>query len=205
MRELTTDWDDRVDVDTCLPVGVVLAVSIPFICILVSTVLSPTFRWEAHALSHLGVTESGVGTATTVYLFNGGLIVGGLLGAVTATLLYRTRPRRRDRWIAVFLLILFLLLALVGVFPTGHPLHVPVAGAFFVWVTAVTWTDARIQWLVGNQQWAVAAFAAGLSNILVWVSWFTFAPDPGALAIPELLATLAFGAWLFGFAYRLSR
>ena len=95
------------------------AVIVTMTAILLATLVSPAFAWTDNALSDLGVTGTDAGTGTTVLLFNGGLIVGGVLGVGFAVALARLRPTWPGRIVAGLFALTMVLMGLVGVFPSG--------------------------------------------------------------------------------------
>lgn len=165
-------------VGTSAGVGTLLA-------IVAATALAPWFSWSASALSDLGVAR---GTAP---LFNGALLLGGLLALPYAWAL----RRREDGHVpvsAVTFALAVLSMAGVGAFPAGTPLHVPMALAFYLLLTATLVADGvrRRRSPTGR-----AALAAAAVHVLGWAAWLAgVRPGPG-LALPELLGALLFVAW----------
>ncbi|MEF8937449.1 MAG: DUF998 domain-containing protein [Halovenus sp.] len=164
-------------------------------CTLVATLLSPSFAWRENALSNLGVTATDAGTTVTVLLFNGGLIVGGLLGLVFCAVLYRGATGRFHRIVAVLLSLTLVLMALVGVFPQDTAPHFPVASGFYLMITITLWVDALAWRSGGNGAWAVRSGLAGTANILTWIVWVA-AGTPWGLAVPEIIGAVIFGTWV---------
>jgi len=164
-----------------------LATPLTIGAILAATAVSPTFSWTGSALSDLGVAA---GTAT---LFNGGLILGGLLGLAYAVALVRSTEGVAGAALVAAYVAALLGLAGVGLFPSGRRLHFPAAATFYLGGTAAMVADgaARPRTRAG----AAALTAAGL-HLLGWALWLRgVRPGPG-LALPELWGALLFGAWL---------
>ena len=179
-----------------LPYVAVAAILVTFGSILLATVVADGFVWTEHALSDLGVTTSEPGTDTTVLLFNGGLITGGIVGVVF--------ERRADRLVAAVAVVAFAALGLIGVFPTGEPLHLPVAITHFLFISVLLGTEGVVRYRVGEHRWGIASVAGAIANALVWTIWFLVRSDPFVgIAIPELLGALVFAVWLPVFAARL--
>jgi len=128
-------------------------------------------------------------------LFNGGLIVGGLLGLVFCALLYRVASGRVHRTVAGLLSLTLVLMALVGVFPQGTAPHFPVASGFYLMITISLWVDALAWRTAGNGEWAVRSALAGSTNILMWLVWVA-AGTPWGLAVPEIIGAVIFGTWV---------
>jgi hypothetical membrane protein len=184
----------------------VVAVGVTLGCTLLATQVSPSFAWTEHALSNLGVAWTDAGTTTTVLLFNGGLITGGLLGVTVAVQLYRQNRRREDQVVIVLAAAALALMGLVGVFPQGTTPHFPVAIGFFLLISATLWAEGVLQYRAGRRRWAGLSVAGGTANILAWVVWLTVVETPSeGLAVPEMVGAVIFGGWLLALAVRLSR
>ena len=164
-------------------------------CTLLATLVSPSFAWQENALSNLGVTATDAGTTVTVVLFNGGLILGGVLGLVFTWLLYRTATGRLSRFVAVSLSLTLVLMALVGVFPQGTAPHFPVASGFYLMITISLWVDALAWRSAGNGEWAIRSGLAGTANILTWIVWVATGA-PWGLAVPEIIGAVIFATWV---------
>ena len=169
--------------------------------ILGGVALAPWFDWTTNALSDLGAA----GRATRP-VFNGGLILGGVLGVVVGGWLARTR-RGLARVGGVAFVVTMCLRAGIGLFPVGTPPHTPVAIAYFVGV-------AVSLWLVGfgaiRASDAVAlddarlALAGGTLVPAVWLSWgFLWNESIPGLAIPEVLSSLGLLAYFGAVGARL--
>ncbi|ERH09811.1 MAG: putative membrane protein [halophilic archaeon J07HX64] len=183
----------------------VIAVTTTVGSILLATVLSPGFAWRENALSNLGVVRTDAGTATTAVLFNGGLVIGGVIGVVVTVTLYRRVTGSGDQVVAVLAGAALTLMGLVGVFTQGHPLHFPVAVSFFLLVSVVMWVDGGVRYRGGSRRRAGLAVAGGVANVLCWVVWVTVVTDPSSgLAIPEMVGAGLFGVWLLAATVRLS-
>jgi len=163
------------------------------VSVLAATLVSPAFRWQGNALSNLGVTTTAAGTPTTVLLFNGGLIAGGVLGLAFAACLVGLA----DEWLVGWVFgVTVALLGLIGVFPQDHPYHFPVAAGFYLCITLTLWLDAAQRIRDGWRARAAVSFVLGAVNIGGLLLWGLTGPvaRPG-LAIPEMVGALAFGAW----------
>lgn len=172
------------------------AVVVTMSTILLAMLLSPAFTVTGNALSNLGVTETAAGTPVTVVLFNGGLVVGGLLGVVFARTLWRLAGTTGERAAAGLFALTMTLMGAVGVFPQGTALHFPVAGGFYLCASLALWGDGLVSFLRGASRRAVAGLVSGTVNIGGWVLWsLTGDPLRDGLAIPELVGALALSAW----------
>lgn len=182
-------------------VGVFLTLGAIFL----ATVVSPDFRWTAHALSNLGVTTTAPGTDTTALLFNGGLTLGGLVSLGFAAYLFRAGRTALDRAVGVSYAITVLTMATIGVFPQGRSLHFPVAVAFYLLVSVTLLTAAGAAYRTDELTWSVTSLALGSLNLGVWIVWGLLGPvRRDGLAVPEIAGAVAFAAWVL-LAVRRSR
>jgi hypothetical membrane protein len=150
--------------------------------------LAPTFSVTTGNLSDLGTTAA-PGVAP---VFNGGLLVGGLLAVPYALPLgLRRGASRRRRAVGVGFGATALSLAGIGTFPAGTAPHLPLSVAFFVLVTLTTALDGVAR---RDEPTGRVALALAGGHALLWTGWLRVGP-PG-LAIPETAGALAIGAWV---------
>lgn len=172
------------------------AVVVTLVAIAVATIVSPAFEWTGNALSNLGVTGTAAGTGLTVVLFNGGLILGGVLGLGFALALGRSAASLAGRATAVAFGLTVLFMALVGVFPQDTSPHFPVAVTFYLLISVTLWLDSLDALRQGWRQRGGVGAALGTANILAWLVWgLTGPPTREGLAIPELWGALCFSVW----------
>jgi hypothetical membrane protein len=172
------------------------AVVVTLLAIFVATVVSPAFSWTGNALSNLGVTQTAAGTPLTVVLFNGGLILGGVLGVGFSAALFRMSPSVAARATAVSFGLTVLFMAFVGVFPQDTAPHFPVALGFYLLISLSLWLDSLASFRQGWRSRAIAGFSLGTANLVGWLVWgLTGPPTRDGLAIPELWGALLFSAW----------
>jgi hypothetical membrane protein len=160
--------------------------------ILLATLISPTFTWTESALSDLGAPGE-----PTALLFNGGLVLTGLVAPPFVAWIYRRARNRLERAGAAVLGVAAVLSALIGIFPTGTSLHFPVAVGFFLAVPIALWLRAAGASRAGRRRAAAVALGGGALDPLGWLVWGVVGrgPAPG-LAIPELVAVLGLHAWV---------
>lgn len=169
----------------------VAALVVTFGTILLAAILSPTFTWAGHALSDLGA--SGEPTAS---LFNGGLIVGALLGLPFAWRVGVVAGHPIERTGAVVAALAFLSMGLVGVYPLDHPYHFPAAIAFFALATLTLWIHGTGAVLSERPRAGLVMIWLGIGHVIGWVIWGAgLRPGPG-LALPELVGSIALAAWI---------
>ena len=169
-----------------LPWTAVVATVIAFGAILITTTVAPWFSWTGNALSDLGHHDR-----ATARLFNGGLILAGLIGAAFPLWLVFDTDGFLRRLGAVVVAVTLVDLALIGVFPTPNDLHGTVSVVFFVGVTL-----GLIVWGIGDirddrrLRCGVIA-AAGFFHGVFWVVWFSSVIPYEGVAIPEFVGAVA--------------
>jgi hypothetical membrane protein len=186
----------RGKVSTVAPWTAVLAAVVAFGAILITTTVAPWFSWTENALSDLGHHER-----ATANLFNGGLIVAGLIGsAFPLWLVFDTDdfPRRLG---AVTVAVTLVDLALIGVFPTPHDLHGTVSVVFFVGVTL-----GLIVWGIGDirddrRLRGGTIAATGFFHGTFWVVWFSSIIPYEGVAVPEFVGAVALAGTALVIAY----
>lgn len=172
------------------------AIALTIGAILTATAVSPAFSWRGNALSNLGVTGTAAGTPLTVALFNGGLLLGGILGFGFAVALWRSAVSLRGRATAISFGLAVGFMALVGVFPQDTSPHFGVAAAFYLLVSVTLWLDGAAALGRGVRRRGFVATALGTGNLAGWVVWgLTGPPTRAGLAIPELWGALLFSTW----------
>ncbi|MGQ9641125.1 MAG: DUF998 domain-containing protein [Candidatus Bathycorpusculaceae bacterium] len=169
----------------------ILTPIVAFSCIALAIVYYPPFSWTDNALSDLGIVEG-----VTSLLFNGGLIVSGILALIFSTGVYIYMGENTLGKVGALLFALdTVALTLIGVFPENiKPTHYIVSVVFFMLfpiamfiLTAAFMLGARVK--IGLFTFSVAAFAA-----VVWVIQWTVGFGSN-VAIPEMLSALAAAAW----------
>jgi hypothetical membrane protein len=154
---------------------------------------SPWFSWTGNALSDLGAHGN------PTILFNGGLIVGGILIAVFALGL---RESIKGRAIGNAGSLAFLLTAAalcsVGIFPeTAGDIHRIVSIIFFVLLVISLWLVGAALVQLGERGLGLVIIIAGFVAAAVWAL-----PWP-AEAIPEFVAALSASACSIALGIRL--
>jgi hypothetical membrane protein len=174
----------------------VTAIAVTFLGIFGAVALSPSFAWSENALSNLGDAGHPAGTATTELLFNGGLILGGLLGVgFAATLALRERVIGTRLGAVVFGLAMASM-AGVGVFPQDRPLHFEVAVGLYMLFSVAGIVYGAGSLLEGRRRVAAVSGGLGVTNLAIWIGWVgTVGIDAPGLAIPEILGAGCIGTW----------
>ena len=157
----------------------------------------PQFSWVNNALSDLGV-QSGA----TAWLFNSGLVVSGVLFAVFAAGLFRLVGKRAvGRVGAAILFLACVALMLIGVFNESfRPTHYYVSVAFFVLMPISLLVLAAAFWISGKRRLGVFTSVTALVAAAVWVLQFTVHYVPN-VAIPEFVSGLAGAVWVVVLSY----
>ncbi|MFP8956113.1 DUF998 domain-containing protein [Natrialbaceae archaeon A-CW3] len=172
--------------------------------IVLATILaSPeTFTWRTRALSDMGRPD-----ARTFWLFNGGLVLGGLIGIPFVHALWRTSRNTAERVGVVLTGLSLLGMIGVGVFFLEHTqfyletnLHAVAALAVFVGAPFAQLLVGTGQILEGDRWLAIASVWLGTTHAIGWVGWLLFrtnADDPWHwFAVPEFVAAVAFAVWI---------
>jgi hypothetical membrane protein len=173
----------------------VAAVVVAFVSILGAVALAPWFSWQANALSHLGAPDR-----ASAPLFNGGLILAGVLGLGLFPAVWRTATHPVQRVGAAILVLAVGAMALVGAFPVGHSLHGPVSVTFFVAFTYGLFAFGTGDALAGHPRRGVATIWLGIAHVTGWAFWL--AADIEGVAIPEFVGATTLGVWVLATARR---
>lgn len=181
----------------------VLAVVVAAAAIAGSALASPAFTVTGNALSDLGQPGNPAATPLTTLLFDGGLVVAGLVGLPFTVVLRRGRRHPLERFAAVPFAAALLGMAGVGLFPAGKPLHVPAALTLYLGSMAAMALDGIGGALAGVPRRAAATLALVTVHVAGW-SWWAAGGAVGrpGLAIPELLGAGSFGWWVLWTARR---
>jgi len=157
--------------------------------ILLATMLSATFRWGTSALSDLGTVGA------TGWLFNGGLVLGCLLGLPYGWALWTAAADWLGSIRAGAFVAALLSMAGVGLFPSGEPLHLPFAVAFFALSALTLIVDgvARFRLRTGK-----LSLAAGVASPAVWPLWLVVVAPGSGIAVPEFAGAALFALWIVG-------
>ncbi|MFD1564099.1 DUF998 domain-containing protein [Haloarchaeobius amylolyticus] len=172
--------------------------------IVLATIIAPpeTFTWQDRALSEMGRYGS-----STFFLFNGGLIAGGLLGLPFVWHCWATSRNAVERLGVVLLAIAVGGLIGVGVFFLEHTavyversLHGLAALSVFGVAPFASWVYGSGAALAGDGRLAVASVWFGNVHPLAWLGWLLSLGgrvDTGTwFAVPEFVAAVAFGGWI---------
>ena len=175
--------------------------------VLATLVAAPeTFSWRTRALSEMGRYET-----RTFPLFNGGLILGGLLGVPFGWRLWLVARNDLEHLGVVLLWTATTAMIGIGVFFLGHDafylgteLHTPVALLFFGLAPVAQWVYGSGLVLAGDARLGLVSVWFGIAHPLCWLGWLASragAGDPSAwFAVPEFVAAVAFGGWVFALA-----
>lgn len=204
-----TDHSMRRLATACGVAAPIVAIGAVFLATLLAA--PETFTWRERALSDMGRHGT-----RTFPLFNGGLVLGGLLGLPFGWWLWTTARSGLERAGVVLLWAATIGLVGVGVFFIGHTefyletdLHVPAAAAVFVLAPFAQWVYGTALVLAGRRRLGLASIWLGIVHPVTWLGWVLTrvgADDPwGWFAVPEFVAALAFGGWIALLARELNR
>lgn len=157
---------------------------------------SPSFTFVGDALSDLGQPGNAAATLATMLLFNGGLVLSGVVGLAFAVVLWRYE-HALQRLAALPLAVALLGMAGVGLFPAGEPLHVPAALTLYLGSMVAMALFGLGTVRVGGPRRGALTLGLVLVHVGVWWAWAAGgAVTRGGLAIPELLGAAIFGVWV---------
>ncbi|WP_254763642.1 DUF998 domain-containing protein [Natrinema marinum] len=184
----------------CGATGAILSLG----AILLATLLAPpeTFTWSDRALSDMGRYG-----APTFPIFNGGLILGGLVGLPFAWRLWVESRNALERLGIVLLAVAVVGQIGVGIFFLEHTavyletsLHGLAALAVFGVAPLASWVYGTGAALAGDGRLAIVSFWCGNVHPVAWLVWVLSLGgrvDTGTwFAVPEFVAALAFGSWV---------
>ena len=172
----------------------VAAVAVSFSAILLSTLLAPWFSWTGNALSELGAPGEPYS-----WLFNWGLMVGGVLGSAFVLRVGVDSEGWAGRVGSAVLCWATLSLFAIGLFPVGTDLHGPASVSFFVSLTYGLVAHGSADALAGRVRTGVAGVWLGMLNATAWLAWALVAAGGSApgVAIPEFVGALAIAGWVY--------
>ncbi len=175
--------------------------------VLATIIAAPeTFTWHDRALSDMGRTGT-----RTFWLFNGGLIVAGVVGIPFVWRFVRESQNRVERAGAVLTGVAVVGMIGVGIFFLGHTeyyletdLHGIAALTVFGVAPVAQFVAGAGQVVAGDRWLAIASFWFGIVQLLSWIIWLGYrsgAADPWAwFAVPEMVAAVAFAGWIVSIA-----
>jgi hypothetical membrane protein len=163
------------------------AVVVAIGCILLATMVSPTFVWANDALSDMGVDP------TTAWLFNGGLIAGMLVGLPYAWALGTEVTDRLSYLRAATFLLAIVSMGGVGLFPSNDPLHFPMAAGFYVFATLTLLVDGVARLRTRSGKLALLGGIVVPAAWPVWALWLDLGPG---IAVPEFVGAVVFSLWV---------
>ena len=169
----------------------VLAVVVSLGAISLSLMLAPWFAWPTNALSDLGVSDP-----PERLVFNYGLLLTGVLGLLFLPALRQTLHTPAHELAVAPLGVALVGVAGVGLFPSGHPFHFPMALTAYVGFIASVATYGVGDYFLGEHRRATATVGSGsldgATEAVLTGGW-------------ELLGALLVNAWVLYTAARLSR
>lgn len=177
--------------------------------ILLATIVAPpeTFTWQGHALSDMGRYG-----APTFPIFNGGLVLSGLLGLPFIWLVWITSRNALERLGVALLALAVVGMIGVGIFFLDHTevyfessMHGLAALMVFGIAPFASWVYGTGAALAGDSRLAIASFWFGNVHPLAWLGWI-FSVGGAAtsstwFAVPEFVVSVAFSGWILSLAF----
>ncbi|MCO8245644.1 MULTISPECIES: DUF998 domain-containing protein [unclassified Haladaptatus] len=164
---------------------------VTFGAILLAALISPRFSWTLDALSDLGAAGE-----STAWLFNGGLIVGAILALPFVRGLWARRENRFDAVGTVVLLVSFVGMGLVGIFPEGTNLHFPMAITFYAGLTYALFFLGSGRIVTDERTLGLGSVWLAVIHITSWILWAVGIRIGSGLAIPETVGALILIVWM---------
>ncbi len=164
--------------------GVIVPV-VAFSCIFIAISMSPWFSWTVNALSDLGVGEA-------AWVFNSGLVSGGILAMVFAAGLFAAvRGRVLARvGAALFFIDAFALFG-IGLFPvTSVAIHTLFSVAFLLLFPISLFLFGASEFMAGFKRFGSLTVGAGILSSVPWfLNW-------DGIAVPQTLSALTASVWV---------
>lgn len=157
---------------------------------------SPTFGWTQSALSDLGAP-----TAANPWLFNWGLVASAVVTLPFAWVLWQVADHPAERLATATFAACIVALGLVGVFPSGTALHLPVAVGYFSLLSFTLWIHGTGAALAGAVRLGLVAMWLGIAHVLLWIVWV--AAGLGGVAVPEIVGSILLYVWIVLVARRI--
>lgn len=183
--------------------------------VFLATLIDPAFSWETRSLSSIGeATDAGFGSTDRIafLLFNGGLLLGGLVGIPFVVGAGSVLDGRVSTVATGLGVITLLGMAGVGIAYLDGPLaslHFLFATMLFMGQTLTMWAFGSAMVLDGDPEFGVLSIWISNVQLLFWIFWIiaeamAFTGDDvwTYFAVPEFIAALAFGTWVIGTARR---
>lgn len=162
-----------------------------------ATLASPSFAWTGNALSDLGQPGTAVATPVTTLLFDGGLVLGGVVGLAFTYTLWRAGENAVERLAVLPFAVALVGMAGVGAFPSSRPLHAPAALTLYLGSMVAMAVYALGNVLAGARGRGAVTLGLVLAHVGVWWWWASGGSlTRGGLAIPEIVGAALFSAWV---------
>ena len=149
------------------------------------------------------ISELGNPSAPYSSVFNVSFVLGGFIALPFGVLLLVEARNAYESLGAVLVAVSFVALSAIGLFPIGHPYHVPAAFSHYAVFTFALWVHGTGEAVAGETRRGLVAVWLGNANIIVWATWAFWRVYAPGLAVPEALGAAAYIFWLLLTARRL--
>ena len=149
------------------------------------------------------ISELGDPSAPYSSVFNATFVISGVVALPFAALLAVEARNLYETAGAVFVAVSFVALSGIGLFPIGHPYHVPAAVSHYTAFTVALWVHGTGEAVAGETRRGLAAVWLGNANVVVWATWVFWRAYAPGLAIPEALGAAGYISWILLTARRL--
>lgn len=169
-----------------------IAPFVTFACILLAVASYPEFSWTNNALSDLGIVPG-----VTMILFNGGLIIGGILFTLFAYGLFSfMRESLLGRTGAFVFALATISIICIGIFNEHfRPTHFIVSVALFTFMPISFFILTGAFWTNRQKSLSIFTLAVGLTAAAIWILEYTIWYVPH-VAIPEFTSGLLGATWV---------
>lgn len=168
----------------------ILAILTATATLLLAGIVHDSFSITTHSLSSLGSP----GTASSP-LFNNGLIIAGILGSMFGLIHARNSRNRIETAGSLLYLITSFNLALIGLYPVGTSLHMPLSVSFFLLLSYTLFLHGTGTIRSGITRGGLISIWLGIIHATSWLLWAVLLDAYLAIAAPEIVGTIIIGGW----------
>jgi hypothetical membrane protein len=168
----------------------IIRATIPLASILTAISFSPWFSFHDNALSDLGnIARNG----SVSYIFNGGLVLSGLLVSALAFLLSTAKHSSKFVGWMVPLVLAVIDLTLIGIFTEDlGAIHRIVSETFFIMMILVLFLYIYLSWPIGTPVVGLMTLVFAIASMVIWFSPALWQ----GVAIQELATLIMTSIWL---------
>lgn len=166
----------------------VLSISSIIITLILSINQNTWFSWTQNSLSDLGSSQ-----ATNPWIFNYGIIITALLGISYFSKLRKTKLNFYSKTGLAALIIDFITLVLIGVYPLGSDLHYPLSITFFALLPIATTLYGVGKLKINKKKGSIIILVTLLGFLTATALLMTL----NGVAAPEIIGVLVIASVVF--------